>query len=62
MHKNWTPISQITKEIQIGNNISYTFTRKQFPIQAASARTIHRAQGLTMEKLAFSPKNINHMD
>jgi hypothetical protein len=35
-----------------------TTIRKQFPIQLACARTIHRAQGLTLDKLAFDPRNI----
>ena len=35
-----------------------TTVRKQFPIQLACARTIHRAQGLTLDRLAFDPSNI----
>ena len=38
------------------NNISVMQT--QFPIQLACARTIYRAQGLTMKKLAFDPKAV----
>lgn len=58
IHRSWTPIKPITKEFQIGKNNFNIITRKQFPIQPASARTIHRSQGLTMAALAFEPKNI----
>jgi exonuclease III len=34
------------------------FVRIQFPVQLACARTIHRAQGLTLEKVAFDPKGV----
>ena len=56
---SWTPIQAIAKEFQIGKNSFNIVTRKQFPIQQASARTIHRSQGLTMSSLAFDPKNIH---
>ena len=56
--RTWTPIRKISKEIQIGHNMLNIITRTQFPIQPASARTIHRAQGLSMDSLAFEPKKI----
>ena len=33
-------------------------TQEQFPIHAVAARTIHRAQGLSMDTLAFEPTGI----
>jgi hypothetical protein len=38
---HWTPITQKTAEIQIGMNSLHIVTRVQFPIQLATARTIH---------------------
>ena len=52
----WTPIKRITLHIVLDNKRN--IMRAQFPIQLACARTIHRAQGLTMDRLAFDPKGI----
>ena len=51
-----TPIKRITLQTTTENNSDVM--RTQFPIQLACACTIHRAQGLTMEKLAFDPKAV----
>ena len=51
---SWTPIKRITLQRTTENNSSVM--RTQFPIKLAYACTIHRAQGLTMEKLAFDPE------
>jgi hypothetical protein len=51
-NKNRTPIEQKV-EIQIGNNPSHIITRIQFLVQLITGRTIHCAQGLTLEHLAF---------
>ena len=59
IHPMWTCIFPITKEIQIGINTNKKFHRTQFPIQQASARTIHRSQGLSLHSLAFSPDKCN---
>jgi hypothetical protein len=55
---HWTPITQKTAEIQIGMNSLHIVTGVQFPIQLATARTIHRAQGLSLDRLAFDPQNV----
>ena len=52
----WTPITRVCTNIQLKNGLS--FNRKQFLVQLACARTIYRSQGLTMNKLAFDPKQI----
>ena len=56
--KMWTPVFMATKEFQVGKNSLNMVTRTQFPVQPANARTIHRAQGLTMPSLAFDPSKI----
>lgn len=49
---SWTPITRITRKIKTS---SKTITSSQYPIQLACARTIYRAQGLTMDAVAFDP-------
>jgi ATP-dependent exoDNAse (exonuclease V) alpha subunit len=44
--------------LAIANNKSQITIRKQFPIQLACARTIHRTQGLTLDGLAFDPTGV----
>ena len=41
IQNHWTPITQKTAEIQIGMNSLHIVTWIQFPIQLATARTIH---------------------
>ena len=55
----WTPIESVAKEIRIGKNQSHLVMRIQFPIQLAAARTIHRAQGLSLDDLVFNPCGVN---
>ena len=55
----WTPIELVAKETRIGKNQSHVITRVQFPIQLAVARTIHRAQGLSLDDLVFKPCGVN---
>jgi hypothetical protein len=55
---SWTPIFRIAKPFPCTRGKNQTTIQKQFPIQLACARTIHRAQGLTLDKLAFDPSNI----
>jgi hypothetical protein len=59
IQSNWTPITQKTTEIQIGMNYLHIVTRVQFPIQLATAHTIHQAQGLSLDSLAFNPQNVS---
>jgi len=58
INTKWTPIEKKTTEIQINSNPSHITTRIQFPIQLVVARTIHYAQGLTLDHLAFGPTSV----
>ncbi len=44
--------------IQRYSNYSHIITRTQFPIQLVITRTIHRAQGLTLDYLIFDLTNV----
>ena len=55
---SWTPIFRVAKPLPCARGNTQTTIRKQFPIQLACARTIHREQGLTLDRLAFNPINI----
>ena len=55
---SWTPIFRVAKPLPCARGNTQTTIRKQFPIQLACVRTIHRAQGLTLDRLAFNPINI----
>jgi len=62
LDKNWTPIEQNTVKIQIYSNPIHTATRIQFHIQLAIGLTIHYAQGLTFDCLAFDPSDVTKHD
>jgi hypothetical protein len=49
IHETWTPIQPISKEIQVGANLSHLIMRTQYPIQPAATHTIHQSQGLILD-------------
>ncbi len=53
LDEQWTLIECKIVEIQIESNPSHTITIIQFPIQLASACTIHHSQGLIFDHLTF---------
>lgn len=54
-----TPVEPIVKEIRLGKNQTHLITRREFPIQLAAARTIHRSQGLSLDDVAFDLFGVN---
>ena len=60
INNGWVPILRLARPLQKQNTMYKMTIRKQFPIQLACARTIHRAQGLTMHGLAFDPLGVHH--
>ena len=54
----WTPIFCVVNPLSWSIGRKQTIVRKQFPIQLACARTIHRAQGLTLDRLSIDPIGI----
>jgi hypothetical protein len=55
---NWTPVLCIAKPISMIAKTGQVKIQKQFPIQLACARTMHRSQGLTLDSVAFDPTGI----
>lgn len=48
IHKNWTPVFDVERSFTYNKK---TFQRIQFPLQPSAGRTVHRAQGSTLEKI-----------
>ena len=60
----WTPIKPVTAQFAVGRNQSVQVLRKQFPLQPAAAKTIHRSQGDTETKIVVNfetKKTIPHI-
>ena len=52
INKTWTPILPVSRKILVGK---YEIIRTQFPLRPSTARTIHRAQGDTLDDKLFRP-------
>ena len=51
---SWTPIKPITTQFAVGRNQTAQVVRKQFPLRPAAAKTIHRSQGDTEQKIVVN--------
>ena len=51
---SWTPIKPITTQFSVGRNQTAQVVRKQFPLRPAAAKTIHRSQGDTEERIVVN--------
>lgn len=56
IESKWTPIARICAHVDTRNGSH--LIREQFLVQLACACTIHRSQGLMMDRLAFDPHGI----
>ena len=51
IESTWTPIKPITTQFAVGRNRTVQVVRKQFPLRPAAAKTIHRSQGDTENRI-----------
>ena len=51
---SWTPIKPISTQFLVGRNQIAQVVRKQFPLRPAAAKTIHRSQGDTEERIVVN--------
>lgn len=63
INRNWTPIFEISRKFSLSNNQSYMIQRRQFPLRLASAKTIHKSQGSTMNEVVvdFGKRKNDHI-
>ena len=54
IESTWTPIKPITIQFAVGRNQTAQVVRKQFPLRPAAAKTIHRSQGDTEQKIVVN--------
>lgn len=62
--RDWTPILETTRSFTLQHYKTYYVTRRQFPIQIAAGKTIHKAQGSTLKRgavLDFGNRKIEHI-
>ena len=50
----WTPIKPITTQFAVGRNRTVQVVRKQFLLRPAAAKTIHRSQGDTENRIVVN--------
>jgi len=50
---SWTPIQPVSRQFQVGRSQNNQVLRKQFPLQHAAAKTIHRCQGDTLDQVVL---------
>ena len=51
--QNWTPILEISRRFKINKNRKGDVMRRQFPLQPSSAKTVHRCQGDTVDRIVI---------
>ena len=54
IYLSWTPIKPVTTQFAVGRTRSAQVVRKQFPLWPAAAKTIHRSQGDTENKIVVN--------
>lgn len=63
INKSWTPILEVTRQFRINKKNQVHILRRQFPLRAAAAKTIHRCQGDTLDEavIDFPTSTREHM-
>ena len=63
VNKDWTPVLEVMKQFKIAKRSQGEVIRRQFPLRQASAKTIHRCQGDTLNEIVvdFPASKKEHM-
>ena len=61
--RTWTPVLETTRSFSIQHYKTYQVIRRQFPLHMAAGKTIHKAQGSTLQGAVvhFGKKRIDHI-
>ena len=61
--RSWTPILEVTRSFSIQYYKSYSVVRRQFPLHMSAGKTIHKAQGSTLNNAVvhFGKKKTDHI-
>ena len=61
--RDWTPILETTRSFSVQHYKAYHVVRRQFPLQMAAGKTIHKAQGSTLHGAVvhFGDKKNDHI-
>ena len=61
--QNWAPILEISRQFKINKNRKSDVMRRQFPLRPSSAKTVHRCQGDTVDRIVieFPARRSEHM-
>lgn len=51
---DWTPILETTRSFSLQHYKTYYVTRRQFPLQIAAGKTIHKAQDSTLKGVVIN--------
>lgn len=63
INKQWTPILETTRQFTLQYFKTYSIVRRQFPLMIAAGKTIHKAQGSTLQDVVidFGNRKNDHM-
>ena len=66
IHDSWTPVCDVERIFIYGRARNATIQRIQFPLEPAAGRSVHRAQGSTLDSIVIDltqnkTRNVPHL-